>query len=81
MFIMRGIGNQGTHPRRKHLIQQSDTQEEDSSRSDKYDTKDVHSTTPVQTHGRPQLILILSNPTVQRCCCYLVGGTRLQCLC
>ncbi|TXG61305.1 hypothetical protein EZV62_012668 [Acer yangbiense] len=52
MLIMRGIGNQGTHPHRRHLIQQSDTQEEDSSSSDKYSTKDVHSTTPVQTHGR-----------------------------
>ncbi|KAK4852888.1 hypothetical protein QYF36_000813 [Acer negundo] len=34
MFIMRGTGNQGTHPRCRHLIQQSDTQEEDSSSSD-----------------------------------------------
>ncbi|TXG63311.1 hypothetical protein EZV62_010305 [Acer yangbiense] len=44
--------SQGTHPRRGHRIQHSDTQEEDSSSSDKYSTKDVHSTAPGQTHGR-----------------------------
>ncbi|KAK4847321.1 hypothetical protein QYF36_000728 [Acer negundo] len=44
--------SQGTHPRRGHRIQHSDTHEEDSSSSDKYSTKDVHSTTPTQTHGR-----------------------------
>ncbi|KAK3194259.1 hypothetical protein Dsin_025569 [Dipteronia sinensis] len=48
--------SQGTHPRRGHRIQNSDTQEEDSSSSDKYSTKDVHSTAPAQTHGRLRTI-------------------------
>ncbi|KAL5791931.1 hypothetical protein ACOSP7_000525 [Xanthoceras sorbifolium] len=44
--------HRGTHPRRDHLIQQSDTQEEDSCSSEKYSSKDVYSTATVQTHGR-----------------------------
>ncbi|KAK2649646.1 hypothetical protein Ddye_017135 [Dipteronia dyeriana] len=54
--------SQGTHPRRGHMIQHSDTQEEDSSSSDKYSTKDVHSTAPAQTHGRLRTIHSSSSP-------------------